>query len=137
MSECVAESAVSDKAILAREERTAITAVLAGSTGLGVGLVIGPDGIALPTSLTLPFLLAVLSAEMFLNAGEVAESAGRVMVDAAGLGANVHSFSSRWPARRMLPELPREVMPAPVELKVLLALEPSVADLADEAVWRH
>lgn len=50
-------------------------------------------------------------------------------------GTNVYSLPNLFACS--LPKLPWEVVAAPVKLKVLVALEPFVADLADEAVRCH
>ncbi|KAL0924056.1 hypothetical protein M5K25_004861 [Dendrobium thyrsiflorum] len=120
---------------LPREESAAVTAVLTRAADLGMGFPIGLYGVLLRALIALPFLLAVLTAEVLLDAGEVTESTGRVMVDARDLGADI-DFFPHFLARSLL-ELPRKVVASPVELKVLVSLEAFVADLADEAICCH
>ncbi|KAF5799289.1 hypothetical protein HanRHA438_Chr07g0312641 [Helianthus annuus] len=45
--------------------------------------------ILLGTFFTLPFLLTMLPAKMFLNSGEISECARRIVVDASFFGTNV------------------------------------------------
>ena len=92
-------------------------------------------GIALCTLVTLPLLLSVLSAEVLLYASQVPESPAGVVVHAVWLGAYVHPLL---PLRgRPLLQLPRQVVPSPVELKVLISLEPLMTHLTNVPIRRH
>ena len=97
---------------LPREKSTAVAPVLPSAAGLGVGLPVGLDGVALGALLALPLLLAVLPAEVLLYAGEVSESPRRVVVNAALFGANINPLLRFFAAS--LFELPWKIVSSPM-----------------------
>lgn len=98
-------------------------------------LPVGLNRVSLGALIALPFLLSMLSAEVFLDSGEIAQRPRGIVVDARFLGTNINSLPDL--LGRPLAQLPREVVSAPVELQVLVALEALVADFAHESVGRH
>ena len=117
------------------EEGATVTLVFSSATGLSVSFPIRLDCVFLGALVTLPLLLAVLPAEVLLDAGEVSECPRRIVVDAGLLRADVHLLL--YFLVRPLPQLPWKVVTPPVKLKVLIPLEPFVAYLTYESVGGH
>lgn len=123
---------MSDEAIPPRKQSPTITSILFSPTSLHMGLPIRLHSILLRTPLTLPLLLPMLSTKVLLYPSQIPKSPFRVVVHASRLGTHVDPFPNLGP--RSLPELPRQVVAAAVELEVLVSLEPFAADLAYESV---
>jgi len=121
--------------LIPREQGAAVASVLSAAASFRMSFPVRLHSVFLRAAFAFPRFLAVFSAEVLLDAGEVAQRPGRVVVDARWLGAHVH-FLPRFLAPS-LPQLPRQVVTAPVKLQVLIALETFVTDLANETVRRH
>lgn len=95
-------------------------------------LPIGLYGVFLGAPLALPLLLAVLSTEVLFYSRQIAKGSCRVVMHAGGLRAHIDPLPDFFGCS--LPQLPRQVVASPMELQVLITLEPFVADLAHETV---
>lgn len=93
------------------------------------------DGILLRTSVALPLLLPMLPGEVLFYACEITQSSGCIMVRAGDLGADIHLLLSVGAASLL--ELPWQIMAPPVELEVLVSLEPLMADFTYVSVCRN
>ncbi|OAY63403.1 hypothetical protein ACMD2_17121 [Ananas comosus] len=105
-------------------------------------------GPAAPPAAPLP-PAAVLPPEVLLDPHQVAQRVPRLVVQAVRLRAHVNTLpppptpSAACFRRRPLRQLPRHLVPPPVHLQVLVALEPLLADLAhvpvgfEQRPWRQ
>ncbi|KAK8956011.1 hypothetical protein KSP40_PGU019207 [Platanthera guangdongensis] len=98
-------------------------------------LPIGLHRVAFGALVALPLLLTVLSEKVLFDSGEVAQGSGWLMVDAGRLRAEIHPPANFFTG--FLLQLPRQIVPPPVKLQVLLSLESFVAHLAHESICRH
>ena len=86
--------------------------------------------------MAVPLLLAMFSAVVLLDPGEVSQGSGRIVVDARLFRAHVHFLTGRFFVTS-LPELPGEVVAAAVQLQILVSLELLLADFAHKTVGGH
>lgn len=77
-----------------------------------MGLPVGLNSVSLRALVTLPLLFTVLSAEVFFNASQVAQSTRRVVMHTRGLRADVDALANLLAGP--LPQLPRQVVTAPM-----------------------
>ncbi|MFS8012059.1 hypothetical protein Hanom_Chr14g01316301 [Helianthus anomalus] len=71
------------------EKGTTVTLVLSGATSLGMSFPVRLNCILLGTFFTLPFLLSVFPAIMFLDTGKISKCPRRIMMDTCFFGANI------------------------------------------------
>lgn len=95
------------------EEGSTVTLVFPSPTNLAMSFPIGLNGVLLRAFLALPLLLSVFSAVVLLDAGQVPERPGRVVVHAGLLGADVDLLPDDVFVVPLL-ELPWEVVASPV-----------------------
>jgi len=103
------------------------------ATGFDVCLVIRLNGIPFGALVTDPLLvIAVLPSEVLLDAHKIPKGMARVMVQTAWLWT--HKDSLLLPLCLPLKQFPWHLVPSPVHLKILVPLEPLVADLTHISV---
>lgn len=98
-----------------------------------MGFVIRLHSVSFGAFLADPLLLiTVLPPEVFLDPDKISERVAGIVVEAAGLRADVDTL----PGHRglALQQFPRHFVPSPVHLQVLVALKPLVADLAHVSI---
>lgn len=124
-----------DKAVFSGEECSAVAFILSSPANLTMSFPIRLDRIFLGTFFALPFLLAMFSAEMFLDAGEVSQSSGRVMVNTSLLRTDIHFLLDFFVGSLL--QLPRKIVTSPVQLQILVSLKTLVAYFAYEPICSH
>lgn len=117
------------------EDGTTVTFVFPSTTDLGMGFPVRLNSVSLGAFFTFPFLLAVFSRVVLLDASEITQCSTWVMVDAGRLWTHINALSNfcAWP----LLQLPRQVMPTPVQLQILIPLESFAAYFTHESVSCH
>lgn len=73
-----------------REDISTVAAIFSSATSLGMRLPVRLHGVPFRTLVALPLLLAMLAAEMLLDARKIAQRPRRVVVHAALLRAHVN-----------------------------------------------
>lgn len=124
-----------NKTIPPGKRSSTIALILSSSTNLGVRLPIGLHGVFLGAFIAFPLLLAVFSAEMLLNSGEIAESPRRIVMNTGSFRTNINPLL-HFLARPLL-QLPWQIMPPPMQLQILVPLKSFTANFAHESVRRH
>lgn len=77
----------------------------------------------------------MFSAEMLLNPREITQSSRRIVMNTRRFRTNIHPLPHllAWP----LPQLPWQIVPPSMELKILIPLKPLVAYFTYKSVRRH
>lgn len=133
--QCVAESSVGDETISSGKDGSTVTLIFLRATYFGVCSPVRLNSVLLGALVTFPFFLAVLSAEVLLNASEVAQCSCRAVVDTWRFRTDVDPLPNL--CGGSLLQLPRQVVASPMKLEVLVSLKAFVADLTHEPVCGH
>lgn len=111
------------------EDAAAIARVAASAASFEMSFIIRLNSVGFRALITNPLLVvAVLTAEVFFDANQVAKCMARVVVEAGRFRAHEYSFPHHWILS--LQQLPWYLMPPSMHLQVLVSLKPLVADLA-------
>lgn len=112
-----------------------VTFVFPSATSLLMCLPIRLNSIFLRALVTFPFFLSMLSAKMFFDASKVSQCSARVVVNTSRFGADIDPLLNL--SRCSLSKLPWKIVASPMQLKVLVSLEPFVTYLTHKTVRGH
>jgi len=121
--------------LLPWEKSSTVTSVLPSATGLGVSFPIWLNCIPLWALDTFPLLLTMFSAKMLLDSCQVPKSPWWIMVYTIWFRAHIHLLP--YLLACSLLQLPWQVVPSSMKLKILISLKPLVADLTQKSICRH